>query len=150
MARPTQKNPSPPLVMSRQQTIRAAYKDNLENIFKYYPRFSPYVLDWVGLMTPIECRVWDNIRGMTLPFYPQFPVNQYFLDFADPVKKIGIEVDGLQYHSSREQLAHDQKRQSSLEGWGWRVFRITGRQAFLEPVCLNKIKNNYFIENYEL
>jgi very-short-patch-repair endonuclease len=44
--------------------------------------------------------------------YPQFPVGPYFLDFADPVKKLGIEVDSRRYHEDR---AKDRLREQHLE-----------------------------------
>ena len=43
-----------------------------------------------------------------LPFYPQYPIGKYFVDFADPVKKIVIECDGKKYHQDKEK---DKRRQ---------------------------------------
>jgi len=39
-------------------------------------------------MSPIEFNVWSDIRSNGLMFYPQFPVLNYFIDFADPIRKI--------------------------------------------------------------
>lgn len=104
-------------------------------ILKHYPRFDPYFMDWVNYMTVIEQNVWSDIRYLGLPFLPQFPVKRYFLDFADPVKKIGIEADGKRWHEGRE--IQDRERQEELEQDGWEIVRIQGWKTF-------KSRMNYF------
>jgi very-short-patch-repair endonuclease len=59
--------------------------------------------------------------------YPQFPVGPYFIDFADPVKKLGIEVDSRRYHQDWER---DLIREQALEGQGWTIIRIGGYQTY--------------------
>lgn len=110
-------------------------KETRQEIRKNYqnwrPHSDPYQYgDWIHLFTPIESNVWHDIRANGLPFYPQFPVGPYFLDFADPVKKVGIEVDGKEYHSTVAQLLHDKKREKELNKLGWTIFRLKGRQTF--------------------
>lgn len=46
-------------------------------------RQDPYFMDWD--FTPIERNVWSDIREQGLPFYPQVPVLNYFLDFGCPI-----------------------------------------------------------------
>jgi very-short-patch-repair endonuclease len=53
------------------------------------------------------------------------------VDFADPIKKIAIEVDG-KWHHTMEQIEKDNKRQQEVEDLGWRVIRIDGRQTYKE------------------
>jgi very-short-patch-repair endonuclease len=79
------------------------------------------------MLTPIERNIWNEIRFYQLPFYPQYPVGKYFVDFADPIKKIVIEVDG-KYHAFTK-LA-DEHRQRRIERLGWTVLRIKGRDTF--------------------
>lgn len=73
-------------------------------------------------MTPIEAAVWIDIRGAGLPFFPQVPVLSYFLDFADPVKKINIECDGKQWHDPAKDVLRDAK----LRADGWTIYRLPG------------------------
>ena len=55
-----------------------------------------------------------------------YPTN-YKLDFADPEKKIGLEIDGPS-HKSRVML--DQKKEAKLAELGWRVLRLSNTQIF--------------------
>jgi very-short-patch-repair endonuclease len=82
------------------------------------------ILPWK--MSPIEEPVWITIRGFGLPFYPQFPVEQYFLDFAHPLTKIGIELDGKAWHNPQKDALRDRR----LMQCGWRIFRITGSEVY--------------------
>lgn len=91
-------------------------------------RCDPYFIDWMPVFTPIESDMWHYIRALGLPFYPQYPVGRFFVDFADPAKKIAIECDGKQWHDA----AKDAKRDSVLLSLGWRVMRFTGRQCYLD------------------
>lgn len=120
--------------MTKQQTIRRLYKQFLPMLERDYPRMDVYICDWVAMMTPIEENVWSDIRVLGLPFLPQFPVAGYFIDFADPIKKIGIEVDG---HTMGRDYARDSKRQEALERLGWKIIRIPGRFTFTD-------KENYY------
>lgn len=113
--------------------IRESYKT-------WKPRSCPYsYYDWSSIFTPIEDNVWGDIRLLGLPFYPQFPVGRYFIDFADPVNKIGIEVDGREWHQDIEK---DLKRQKEIESMGWKIIRIQGRKTF-------KTYEDYFPEDFE-
>lgn len=78
--------------------------------------------DWHKYMTPIEKNVWDDLRLIGLPFVPQYPVGNFFADFADPAKKIIIECDGKAYHDKHS----DAQRDLIMEEDGWTVFRLPG------------------------
>lgn len=110
----------------RWDILRRAYALQLPEIMEQRAlgkraRTNPYFLDWD--FTPIEYSAWAAIRGFGLPFYPQFPAQGYFLDFADPYFKIGVELDGKQYHDAQRDRARDEV----LWRVGWRMFRIPGR-----------------------
>lgn len=77
-------------------------------------------------MTPIETNFWADSRDADLILYPQYPACGFFLDFANPVAKVGIECDGWAYHQDVER---DAKRQAVLESHGWTIYRITGREC---------------------
>lgn len=107
--------------------IRAHYQRELPRMMAHYREtgrvyFDPYRLDFTRDMTPIEDAVWGDIRCAALPFYPQIPALNYFLDFADPFKQIAIECDGKEWHDAEK----DAKRDARLMEIGWTVYRIPG------------------------
>lgn len=93
----------------------------------------PYCdIDWFTLLTPIEYNMWTAIRGFGhAPFYPQYPVGNYFLDFANPSIMVGIECDGALYHQDKEK---DKKRDKWLADNGWIIYRISGSDCVKEGV----------------
>lgn len=82
-----------------------------------------HIVNLEKLFTPIERNIWDDLRYLGLPLYPQYPALKYMLDFADPFKKICIEADGKEYHQDK---ARDKKRHLELEANGWTVYHIPG------------------------
>ena len=48
-------------------------------------------------------------------------LDKYFIDFADPVLKIGIECDGKQHDKEKDSI-----RDKNLIELGWKIFRIPG------------------------
>lgn len=119
---------------ARWQIIRDAYALMLPKIME--GRVNPYFLEWD--FTPIERLAWMDIRGGGIPMYPQFPVGRVFIDFADPVLKIGVELDGAAYHQHEKDLARD----TELAKRGWKIFRVKGRDAV-------KIVPNPFESQYD-
>jgi len=115
------------------EQIRKNYKDHLPDIIKAKGRYdASYILgDFyrTNFLSPIEKNVWDSIRYLGLRFFPQFPILNYFADFADPINKIVIEVDGKEWHKDQEK---DLKRQKEIEADGWRVYRLPGSMTFKE------------------
>jgi very-short-patch-repair endonuclease len=103
--------------------IRQAYDYYMPFIMER--RIDPYFLEWDW--TPIEYNLWCDIRRIGIPFYPQVPALTYFLDFADPVKKIAIEADGKRWHSDK---IRDQIRDKKLREAGWQVFRVDGSMTY--------------------
>lgn len=85
------------------------------------------VFDFYSTFTPIEFAIWQDLSSLNLPFLPEYPVGQYFADFADPKKRIAIECDGK--HHDKEQ---DRKRDDYFESEGWTVYRIPGSYCFGE------------------
>jgi len=114
--------------------IKKAYtKEIIEEIKKYYPRsICPYLIfnNWVDIFTPIERNAWAAIRYLSLPVFPQFPIDKYFVDFADIVKKYVFEIDGHEFHSTIEQRKRDKIRSDKLKSLGWIIYRINGRDTF--------------------
>ena len=56
----------------------------------------------------------------------------YRIDFALPSKKIGIELDGYEFHSDKDTFTRDRQRGRELQRLGWRVIRFSGREVFLD------------------
>lgn len=107
--------------------IRAYYGIRRERIAAG-DRICPYELGLERFLTPIEAQLWQDIRGMGLPFYMQYPVGKRFVDFGDPVQQIAIEADGAAYHTPEK----DAQKTAELQALGWMVFRIKGRDTFGE------------------
>lgn len=104
--------------------------------------FNPYALDFMDMLTPIEQSVWADIRCAGLAMYPQYPACGYFLDFANPFKKIAIECDGKDWHENTESKIRDYERDMELACDGWIIYRIKGHEC-------NRITENP-IEKYNL
>jgi very-short-patch-repair endonuclease len=117
----------------RWDIIRAAYKIMTPILLQR--RTNPYFLDWSYHRTPIEELAWIDIRNQGLPFYPQFPVLRFFLDFADPVQQIAVELDGAKYHDEQR----DAQRDRILLEHGWRTFRIPGKRSLASGVDINSV-----------
>lgn len=108
------------------KALRELYRWKDEHIRQCWPRMAgPYPVDWD--FTPIEAAAWQTIRCLGLPFYPQYPVGPFFVDFADPVMRMAIECDGKQWHDARKDAARD----AEIKSLGWSVNRFTGRQCYL-------------------
>lgn len=89
---------------------------------------SPYAVDdWNGKFSPIEERAWWAIRCAGLPLYPQYPVGPYFIDFADPNRKLGFEIDSKRWHRDK---AKDETRQRDIERMGWTLIRIPSPMVY--------------------
>lgn len=116
-------------IVDRWGLIRQVYLESMPEIAAAHARpggqIDPYLFDWLKHFTPVEDDAWQSVRGRGLPMYPQFPALNYFLDFADPIRRIALEVDGKDWHDK----AKDTKRDQLLQRFGWRVFRVTGSEA---------------------
>src|SRR5262245_32579412 len=80
-------------------------------------------VDWQ--FTPIEALAWDTILSLGTPLYPQLPVDRFFLDFGNPYYKVGLELDGADFHNPWS----DQERDRRLVQQGWHIFRIRGAES---------------------
>lgn len=84
-------------------------------------------------LSPIEQQFMDAWRVIysndIVPQYnvPGFP---YRVDFAFPDDKVAVELDGYEYHNSKEQFTKDRQRQRELEMAGWRFIRFSGREIY--------------------
>ncbi len=100
---------------------------------------NPYFLDWSTHFSPIEYNAWISIRATRIALYPQFPLFNYFVDFANPFLRIGLELDGKDYHDEKK----DKERDEMLYKFGWRIFRVKGRETYTEFKDLAEIESNF-------
>jgi len=82
--------------------------------------------------------------------YVQHPIAKYRADFAYIFKphrqtfqiKLAIEVDGHEFHSSKEDRADDAARDRELAGEGFQVIRFTGSQVHQNPEgCAEQVED---------
>lgn len=97
----------------------------------------PYFIDWITVFTPIEKIAWNSIRTIgSIPLYPQFPLFNFFIDFANPYLRIGLELDGKEFHD----IEKDQFRDQKLYEYGWKIFRVNGSECYTKYKILEEIE----------
>lgn len=79
------------------------------------------------------CRRYVQMSdGSQVILHPQYNVgdasHSYRIDFAIPLWKIAIEIDGLAYHTSQWTFINDRKRHRWLELNDWRVVRFAAKE----------------------
>jgi very-short-patch-repair endonuclease len=75
---------------------------------------------------------------------PQYPVHIYIIDFyiLDDTtnKKYAIEIDGYDYHSTKEQRFKDYRRERFLLEEGYTVIRFMGSEVYTDAVgCFESV-----------
>jgi hypothetical protein len=114
--------------------VRQAYMEMADIVLDAARRSriaQPYFLPWEQFWqrSPPEFGVWWSIHYYgRMPLYPQYPILNYFVDFGDPWQRIGIEVDGKQYHDAGKDL----RRYKELLEIGWKIFRIPAAETSSE------------------
>ena len=79
--------------------------------------------------SPIE-EIFFNACQHRLQVIPQYEVSRYRIDFALPHQKVAIELDGHEYHKTKEQRTKDAQRERYLQKHGWQVIRFTGSEVY--------------------
>lgn len=105
---------------------------------------NPYPVDWVRHLSPIEFSAWCSIRSHYMALYPQFPVFNSFIDFANPYLRIGVEMDGKEFHDPIKDKTRDEK----MWKYGWRIFRIPGKECYVKFKHRDEIEED-FNENHQ-
>jgi very-short-patch-repair endonuclease len=91
--------------------------------------------------SPIEEQLLQEMKKQGLEPKIQHEAGPYRLDFAFPEKKIGIECDGQEFHSTKEQRTHDANRDRYFMKEGWKVIRFTGSEIYNHAwQCVQDIK----------
>lgn len=83
------------------------------------------------LESPIERKLWDALDNqIRTEITPQFHIGKYRIDFVIERLKIAIELDGHDYHKTKEQRTYDASRERFLQRQGWQVVRFTGSEIW--------------------
>lgn len=73
----------------------------------------------------------------------QYPIGPYYADFSHIGTQTIIENDGKAYHSSKEQMLADLKRQAQLEAQDWTVLRFSGAHVRNHAVqCVQVVRKH--------
>ena len=86
--------------------------------------------------SPFELEVAQAIRGLGWDVVTQVGTSGYRIDIGvisrtDPSRFVlGVECDGMMYHSAKTARDRDRLRQGVLEGLGWRISRIWSQDWF--------------------
>ncbi|MFA7414799.1 MAG: DUF559 domain-containing protein [Rhizobium sp.] len=92
-------------------------------------------------MTEAELKFWNTVRAhrlMDLSFRRQVPIAGFIVDFACPLHRLIVEVDGSQHGNDADQ-SYDQDRAARLEADGWTVLRFWNDDVLrdIDGVCLH-------------
>lgn len=87
--------------------------------------------------TPIERIFYDYVKKNFTNsdrVFAQYQLTDckpnYVIDFAIPDYMIAIEIDGHDYHKTKEQRTNDAVRERNLQMRGWFVIRFTGSEVY--------------------
>lgn len=77
----------------------------------------------------------DNDISMTYDLVPQFVIGIYKVDFicSESGYNFAIEIDGHEFHKTKEQREIDYKRERYLMRHRFMVIRFTGTEVYLSP-----------------
>lgn len=78
--------------------------------------------------SPIEVEFYSLCLDSLSELIPQVNVGHFRVDFAVPNKKIAIELDGHDFHKTKEQRTYDAQRDRYLVKEGWKIIRFTGTE----------------------
>lgn len=99
--------------ITQREMLRQKYAEKLSD--------DPYFY-WPFDFSPVESIFWNDIRCRWIKLYPEYPVLNYFIDFADPINKIWIEIDWEEWHRDK---IKDKKRQDEIEKEWWEIHRFS-------------------------
>jgi hypothetical protein len=77
-----------------------------------------------GIFLEPQLEVWDG------------PLLIARLDFGDPAAKIGIEIDGVRFHSTQSARRYDRQRDQALRRRGWLIERFTTEDVRRTPASM--------------
>lgn len=103
----------------------------------YTKSLAPRARELRNNQTPAERKLWfEFLRGYSVKFRRQVPLQGYILDFYSPSLKLCIELDGRS-HDSAEAQAYDAERTRTLAASGITVIRFSNAEVMCDfgAVC---------------
>jgi len=79
--------------------------------------------------SPIEELFWNTAKDAIPDLEREVSIGRYRVDFLVRPKKVIIELYGYQWHSTKEKLTQDAKRERDLQRQGYHVVRFTGSEV---------------------
>lgn len=79
-------------------------------------------------LSPIEEKFYDVAKKYIENIQPQVEIGRYRVDFLIPQNNVVIELDGHDYHKTKEQRTNDSKRERWLKTQSYEVLRYTGTE----------------------
>lgn len=91
----------------------------------------------------LERLVGEVLAGPGLPpFHREHPLyvegGVYYLDFAFPHFRVGVEADSRRWHSDAGSFERDRARHNALTAAGWRILRVTEAQVRGDPAAVRE------------
>jgi very-short-patch-repair endonuclease len=95
--------------------------------------------------SPIEWILLTWLNRYGIEYVPQYEIPPYRVDFAIPALKAVIECDGMEFHTGKERVESDKKRDEYMKKLGWNIFRFTGSEIYKNPSeCVKKIIASFY------
>ena len=93
--------------------------------------------------SPLERAVAGVLTCRDLPsFRREHPVyvdgRVFYLDFALPAFRVGVEADGRRWHSDPSSFESDRDRGNRLAAAGWTILRVTEQQIRADPALVRR------------
>lgn len=71
---------------------------------------------------------------------PLYAIDIFNIDLAIPSRKLAIEIDGGNWHTSPRKRAQDKKKEDYLLANGWKILHIKGSQkGFLDQINVRRV-----------
>lgn len=97
----------------------------------------------------IEIKLYDALLFNKYDVKTQVPCGRYRIDLALPESRLAIECDGKAFHSTKEQKAHDYRKNAYLRKNGWKVLRFSGSRIHRDLAgVLRKVENVVSADEY--
>lgn len=90
--------------------------------------------------SPIEEMFWKVAKNKIPNLVPQVEIGPYRADFAFTDRKVLVELDGHDYHKTKDQRTKDARRDRYLQENGWQVIRFTGSEIYRDTgACVEQV-----------
>lgn len=73
-------------------------------------------------------------RDAHIKVIPQYALDIFNIDFAIPLHKLAIEIDGGNWHTTKHHQHHDKLKEDYLSTHGWRLIRFSTHRVQIEKI----------------